>query len=154
VLTLYGKALLQDGDVETAERTLQQAINHYPVEPAAFLLYASTAEKQNHLDAARNALILYGSVVSDDRDFTSRAARIAALSLRLNDPDTAVDWLDRASSASPNDVRVLALLADAELRAGDPEAAQATIARGLDKDPKNPTLMNLRLRTESSKPKQ
>src|ERR1700716_1781393 len=70
VLTLYGRALLQDGEVEAAEQTLQQAISRYPIEPAALLLYASTAEKQNHLDAARGALILYGSVVSDDRDLT------------------------------------------------------------------------------------
>jgi len=141
VLTLYGRALLQDGDVEAAEHTLQQAIGRYPIEPAAFLLYASTAEKQNHVDAARNALVLYGSVVPEDREFTSRATRIAALSLRLNDPDTAVDWLDQASSASPNDVTLMALLADAQLRAGDREAAQATIARGLEKDPTNPQLL-------------
>jgi tetratricopeptide (TPR) repeat protein len=153
VLTLYGRALLQDGDVEGAEQTLQQAINRYPIEPAAFLLYASTAEKQNHLDAARGALILYGSVVSDDRDFTGRAARIAALSLRLNDPDTAVDWLDRAASASPNDMKLVALLAEAELRAGDSEAANATIARGLQKDPTNAALRNLKVRSENSKPK-
>lgn len=153
VLTLYGRALLQDGDVDGAEQTLQQATKRYPVDPAAFLLYASTAEKQNHLDAAREALILYGSIVSDDRDFAGRAARIAALSLRLNDPDTAVDWLDRAASASPGDLRLLALLADAELRAGDSEAASATIARGLQKDPTNAALRNLKVRSESAKPK-
>jgi tetratricopeptide (TPR) repeat protein len=153
ILTLYGRALLQDGDVDGAEQTLQQAIKRYPIDPAAFLLYASTAEKQNHLDGAREALILYGSIVSDDRDFAGRAARIAALSLRLNDPDTAVDWLDRAASASPGDLRLLALLADAELRAGDSEAANATIARGLQKDPTNVALRSLKLKTEDSKPK-
>ena len=153
VLTLYGRALLQDGDVDGAEQTLQQATKRYPIDPAAFLLYASTAEKQNHLDAAREALILYGSIVSDDRDFAGRAARIAALSLRLNDPDTAVDWLDRAASASPGDSRLLALLAEAELRAGDSEAANATIARGLQKDPTNAALKNLKVRSENAKPK-
>jgi tetratricopeptide (TPR) repeat protein len=153
VLTLYGRALLQEGDLEAAERTLQQAMNHYPIDPAAFLLYASTAEKLNHLDPARSALILYGSLVSDDREFAVRATRIAGLSLRLNDPDTAVDWLDRAASASPNDVKLLALLADAELKAGDAEAALTTIARGLEKDPKNSALLNLRARTDRSKPK-
>ena len=153
VLLLYGRALLQDGDVETAEHTLQQATSRYPVDPAAFLLYASTAEKQNHLDAARNALILYGSVVGEDREFTSRATRIAALSLRLNDPDTAVDWLDQASSASPNDVKLLALLADAHLKAGDAEAAHAVVLRGLEKEPSNTVLRNLKVKSESLKPK-
>ena len=34
-------------------------------------------------------------------------------------------------------MRVLAALADAQIRAGDRDAAQATIARGLEKDPGN-----------------
>ena len=74
VLTLYGRALLQEGENEAAEHTLQQATSRYPIEPAAFLLYASAAERQNHLDAARNALILYGSIVPEDRDFAARLA--------------------------------------------------------------------------------
>src|SRR5207247_1259775 len=41
VLTLYGRALLQEGDVEAAERTLQLATSRYPIDPSAFLLYAS-----------------------------------------------------------------------------------------------------------------
>jgi tetratricopeptide (TPR) repeat protein len=142
-LALYGRALLEEGDTDTAERTLQEATTRYPVEPAAFLLYASAAEKQNHLDAARNALILYGGLVPSDADFVSRATRIAALSLRVNDPATAVDWLNQAASASPNDLRIVAALADAQLRNGDRDAAQATIARGLEKDPKNPALLTL-----------
>jgi tetratricopeptide (TPR) repeat protein len=153
VLTLYGRALMQESEIEAAEHTFQQATSRYPIEPAAFLLYASAAEKQNHLDAARTALILYGSVVADDRDFPSRASRIAALSLRLNDPDTAVEWLDQAASASPNDMKLLALLADAQLKAGDTEAAHASIERGLAKDPPNATLRSLKLRTDVVKPK-
>jgi len=151
VLTLYGRALLQEGENEAAEHTLQQATSRYPIEPAAFLLYASAAERQNHLDAARNALILYGSVVPEDRDFPARASRIAALSLRLNDPDTAVEWLDQASSASPNDTKLIALLAEAQLKAGDTEAASASIERGLAKDPVNAALRSLKLRADALK---
>jgi tetratricopeptide (TPR) repeat protein len=142
-LALYGRALLEEGDTDTAERTLQEATTRYPVEPAAFLLYASAAEKQNHLDAARNALILYGGLVPTDADFVSRAIRIAALSIRVNDPPTAVAWLNQAASASPNDLRIVAALADAQLRNGDKDAAQTTIAHGLEKDPKNPALLTL-----------
>jgi tetratricopeptide (TPR) repeat protein len=111
-LTLYGRALLQDGDVDAAERTLQLATTRYPIDPAAFLLYASTAERQNHPDAARTALIRYGSVVTKEEDFPARAARIAALSLRMNDADTAVHWLDLAVSANPSDVRLASQLAN------------------------------------------
>lgn len=146
VLTLYGRALLQEGDADGAEHTLQQATTRYPVEPTAFLFYASTAEKQNHLESARSALIQYGSLIpaaQNDAEFVSRATRIATLSLRLNDPATAVDWLTQLASASPNDVRLLASLADAQVRRGDAAAAQATIARGLGKDPRNAQLLAL-----------
>jgi len=111
VLALYGRALLQDGDIDGAERTLQLATSRFPIDPNAFLLYAETAERQNHIDAARAALIRYGSVVSREADFPARAAHIAALSLRMNDTDTAIRWLDRAASANPADTRLLAQLA-------------------------------------------
>ena len=142
-LTLYGRALLEEGDVEGAERALQQATTRYPIDPAAFLLYSATAEKQNHLDPARQALIQYGGLSESDTDFVPRATRIAALSIRLNEPRIAVEWLDRAVSTSPSDVRLLAALADAQLRGGDHTAAQATVARALDKEPKNPQLVAL-----------
>jgi len=73
----------------------------------------------------------------------SRASRIAALSLHLNDAVTAVAWLGQAASASANDLRIVASLADAQLRAGDRSAAAATIARGLGKDPQNAALLQL-----------
>jgi tetratricopeptide (TPR) repeat protein len=139
-LTLYGRALLQDGDVDGAEHALQQATRRFPVDPQAFMLYASAAEKQSHLESARQALIQYSGLTSNDADLAQRAARIASLSLRLNDPATAVHWLTQASAATPHDIRLMTLLADAQIRAGDRAAAQATIARGLDRDPNSPAL--------------
>jgi tetratricopeptide (TPR) repeat protein len=143
VLTLYARALIQEGDADEAERVLQNATARFPIDPSAFLLYASVAEKQNHFDAARNALIQYGGLVSNDSEFVPRATRIAALSLRVNDAPTAVGWLTQAVSANPNDLRLLASLADAQIREGDRTAAQATIGRGLEKDPRNPQLQAL-----------
>ena len=137
MLTLYGRALLQEGDGDGAEHALQQATLRFPIDPQALALYASTAEKHSHLEPARQALIQYGGLTVNDADFAPRAERIASLSLRLNDPDSAVKWLTKAASSSPNDVRLIAALADAQLRAGDRKAAQATITRGLEKDPKN-----------------
>ena len=141
VLTLYGRALLQDGQVEQAETPLRQATLRPPTEPTAFLHYAMAAERLNHLDAARQALIQYGGLVSDDSDFVPRATRIATLSLRLNDARTAVEWSERAAARSPNDLRLLASLAETQLRAGDRAAAQATVGRGLEADAKNPPLL-------------
>jgi len=142
-LTLYGRALLQEGDVDGAERALQQATTRFPIDPSAFMLYASTAEKQSHPAAARQALIQYSGLTSNDVDFVQRATRIAALSLQLNEPHTAVAWLTRAASSNPNDVRLIVSLADAQFRARDSAAAQVTVARGLEKDPKNAALLTL-----------
>jgi Flp pilus assembly protein TadD len=143
VLALYGKALLQDGDVDRAERTLREATSRVPVEPSAYLLYATAAERQNHLAAARTALIQYSSLAGDANGFAARAERIAQLSLRLNEADAAVEWLHKAAQASPNDSRLLATLAEAQLRAGDRDGARATIARGLDREPNDTTLQAL-----------
>ena len=47
-------------------RRLEQATTRFPVDPSAFLFYATAAERQNHLDAARQALIDYSALVADD----------------------------------------------------------------------------------------
>ena len=82
-------------------------------------------------------------LVANDADFVNRASRIASLSLRLNDPAGAVRWLEQASSAAPEDLHLVALLADAQLRARDRSSAIATVAAGLKKDPGNVVLLQL-----------
>jgi tetratricopeptide (TPR) repeat protein len=142
-LTLYGRALLRDGQTARAEQVLQQATTRYPLDPSSFTYYAIAAEQLNHLDGARQALIAYGALAGDDAQSASRAMRIAALSLRLNDPASAVRWLQRAADANPSDTKVLAALADAQLRNGDSNRALETIARGLALDAENPTLLTM-----------
>jgi tetratricopeptide (TPR) repeat protein len=142
-LTLYGRALLQSGQVELAERTLQEATERYPVEPTAFTFYATAAEQQSHWEAARQAWLQYGALVGDDEDFLPRAERVATLSLRMNDTETALAWLERANAASAADARLVELLAEAELRTGDPAAARATIAHGLARYPNHAGLLSL-----------
>lgn len=149
MLTLYGRALLQDGQFELAERTLQQATERYPIEPGALVFYATAAERQKHLENARQALIQYIALVGDDAEYVPHAARIATLSLRLNDVATAIDWLQKTAAASPNDVRLLTSLADAQVRYGDYTAARATVAKGLEKDPKSAGLLTLSRRLKN-----
>src|SRR5262249_29937308 len=113
------------------------------IDPNALLHYATAAEHQNHLAAARTALVQYGTLVVADPDLASRAGRIAAISMRLNDAATAIAWLRRAQNASPHDVHIITALAEAQLKAGDADGARATIARGLDKEPENEALLEL-----------
>jgi tetratricopeptide (TPR) repeat protein len=153
VLTLYGRALQLDGQLDAAERAFQQASTRYPIDLTSLVLYAAIAERQGHLDASRQALIDYvGLMVLEDTDAVSHAVRIASLSVRLNDAPTAVTWLEKAIRMAPDDVRVLAQLADAQIRMGDETAARGTIARGLERDPANRVLLTLRQRLGSPKP--
>jgi Flp pilus assembly protein TadD len=143
---LYARTLQQEGNSAAAERALQQAIGRFPVEPSAFLLYAAAAERNEHLDAARRALIQY-LAVAGDVERSPVAARIGGLSLRLNDAPTAAQWFARALTTSPNDVRLMAALAEAQLRRGDAAAARATITRALETSPGNPQLLALERRS-------
>jgi tetratricopeptide (TPR) repeat protein len=147
-LTLFGRALLRDGQNERAEQTLRQAVTRFPVDPSAFLYYATAAERQNHLQAARRALIDYGSLTADDAQLALRATRIASLSMRLDDPAPAVHWLRRAVDANPDDVRLLAALGEAQFRSGDRDAARATIEHGLNLDPEHVALRALARRVK------
>lgn len=153
ILTVYGRALLLDGNAEAAERTLHQATTRSPIEPSAYLFYATAAERLGHLEDARAALIRYGAVMPNDPELAGRAARIASLSLRLNDLASAVDWFQRALSAKPEDVRLLAALGDAQLRAGDVDGALATVERGLQKDAANVALAAVKGKIENVKGK-
>ncbi len=143
VLTAYGRALMQAGQVELADRVLQQATVTFPVDPAAFLASAAVAERLDDAGRARHALIAFTVLVPDDPEFATRAAHIAALSIRMDDNATAVDWLRKAVNATPSDAKLLGALADAQLRNADVDGARQTLARALEKDPENPQLIAL-----------
>ena len=114
-LTLFGRALLRDGQNNRAEQVLQVATTRYPVDPSAFFYYAAAAERQKHFDTARQALIDHAALHGRDGDETERSTRIAALSMRLNDPASAVRWLRKAVDDGNADAKLLAALSTAEL---------------------------------------
>ena len=153
-LTLFGRALLRDGQNDRAEQVLQLATARYPVDPSAFLHYAAAAERQKHFDAARQALIDLAALQGDDSGAADRAARIAALSTRLNDPASAARWLQKAvDGAGPKgaDVTLLTSLADAQLKAGEADVAQATVEKGLRLEPDSRDLLTLARRLKPSR---
>jgi tetratricopeptide (TPR) repeat protein len=143
VKTLYGRALADDHQLDAAEQVLQQATERFPVDPGAFSELATVAEQLKHHETARTALISYNALVGDDFEFPRRALKIGVLSLSLNDPETAIAWLTRASAAAPDDLKTLVALAEAELKAGRRDAAQATLKKGLQLDPANIQLRGL-----------
>jgi tetratricopeptide (TPR) repeat protein len=116
VLTNYGRALVADGQLDLANGVLAQATQRFPVVPLAFAEYAALSERLTRFDVARRALIEYCALVGMTGDFPAHALTIARLSLRVNDPDTAVTWLTRAAATAPNDARLAPALQDAEAR--------------------------------------
>ena len=145
-LTLFGRALLIQPDVQTAERILQDATQKFPADPLAFAYLADAAERLGHYSVARRALLDYAALRGDETDARRRAveaARLGELSLRLNQPAVAAVYFLRAADDSPSDAALLARAADAQLRAGDADTARATITNALAKDPANPVALTV-----------
>lgn len=146
--SLFGRALLLASETETAERVLQQAVTDFPVDPQAFLALADAAEQLGHLAEARTALLKYQALTGPDpapAPQARRAARLGDLSARLGDHALAVTWFRTATELTPTG-RLLARLAEEQVAAGDPDAARATVARGLEVEPGNRSLVALRQR--------
>jgi tetratricopeptide (TPR) repeat protein len=146
-LMLFGRALLMTSDEETAERMLQDATQKQPVEPLAFYYLSDAAERLGHYDVARRALLDYEVLRGDEADARRRsayAARLGDLSLKLSDPAAAATYFLRAADGT--DAGLLARAADAQLRAGDKDAAMATAGKALEKDPKNTLALTVQRR--------
>ncbi len=150
MLTLYGRALALNGELDAAQRLLEQATRRYPVSPDAFSALADVAEQHHQAEVARAALVDYHALVGDDADAAVRAGRIGVLSLAVNDVTGAIRWLGRAlaAEAQAGNPRWLKARADAEFQSGDVTAAQATLAAVLEADPENPDLLAFKRRLD------
>lgn len=145
-LALYGRALFLSGKVVEAERVLRQAVTRLPLDPRALAHLSSAAERLGHLAEGRDALIQYVSLVDDEKTRMTLSARIADLSLRINDPARAAKWAQRAIDGENASAYSLGLLADAQMRLGQRDAARETLTQALAREPRNRTLLRLRQR--------
>ncbi len=143
---LYGQALARAGQLEAAEQLFQQAIERYPVDPAAFRQLGLVADALGHAAVARTAFVQYLSLVPTDPEAAAFAARIGTLSLKLNEAAAALPWLQRALTAKPDDLPVLTSMAEAQLLAGDATSARATLTHALALQPANRELQRLERR--------
>jgi predicted Zn-dependent protease len=87
--------------------------------------------------------VRYLALTADDSEIGRIAAQIAELSLRLGNAADAARWYRRMVEIQGESPANLVRLADAELRAGDTASARVTLAKGLEKDPRNPVLQML-----------
>lgn len=126
---LYGRALALSGQLEAAEQVFQQATQRFPVDPSALHQLGLVAEQLGHADTARAALVDYRALAGANGDVVGDAVRIGALSLQMNDPVAATAWLNRALAVTPDDVKALLLLTDAQVAVGQVDEARATLDR-------------------------
>jgi len=141
-LGLYGRVLFLSGDLQAAERVLEQARTRLPIEPVRLLDLASVSETLGHLAAARSALIDYAALAPAGRAVPS-ILKVARLSLTLDDGPTAVTWARRAVSESSATIDALGLLAEALWHTGNRDEALDTLGQALDRDPENEILLHL-----------
>jgi tetratricopeptide (TPR) repeat protein len=154
-LMLFGRALLMTRDDESAERMLKNATRKEPVDPLAFYYLAEASERLQHWESARQALLDYQALHGVEEDARRRVAqslRLGDLSLELNDPAGAVRYFQVVAADTDADPDMLSRLADAQWRAGQADAARATVERGLEKEPRNGQLLALRHRYGLVKP--
>jgi tetratricopeptide (TPR) repeat protein len=137
-LGMYGRALVLAGRHVEAETMLRQASQRFPTDPEVLPHFASVAQRLGHLDEARQALVKYSVLVDEDRERAVHAARIADLSMQLNDPRAAAAWYQKSDALRMSDASLLARMADAQSRAGQTAEALDTIKRALAKDADNP----------------
>ena len=115
---MYGRALVLAGRHAEAEAIFRQASQRFPTDPEVLPHFASVAQRLGHLDEARQALVKYSILVDEDRDEAVHAARIADLSMQLNDAAAAVAWYQKSDALRTSDASLLARMADAQCAGG------------------------------------
>ena len=95
-LTDLGRALLLSDDIAGAERVLRQATTKRPVDEEAYRHLADATGRAGRIQDARDALVHYAALIGDTRPRAASWAQIAAYSIRLGDPQLALEWIDRA----------------------------------------------------------
>lgn len=145
-LAELARAWTLSGDAAAAERALRQAVSRLPVPPDAYLQLAAITERDGRIQEARDAMITYAMLVGDTQPLVSVATRIADLSLRLGEPALAVRWLERALDETGPTSQLFARLADAAWKSGDLPRARRAVDEGLQAEPTDRTLRQLKQR--------
>jgi tetratricopeptide (TPR) repeat protein len=151
-MVLFGRALLMTSNNDSAEHMLEDATTKEPVDPQAYYFLADASERLGHFQEARQALLNFVALRGEEADARRRltmAVRLGDLSIKLNEPATAMDYFVRAAAEPAADSTVLARLADAQWRSGDKAAARATVLRALERQPSDQALLTLRRRYAS-----
>ena len=145
-LALYGRGLFLSGDLPGSEQLLRDAILTTPVDPEAFRFLADTAERLQHPDVARDALISLDALEGDTAPKpvrVARARRIGGLALDAADYDTSIKFLKLVAGSVDPDPAALGLLARALWQTGRHDEARETLGHARALAPAAPDLARL-----------
>jgi tetratricopeptide (TPR) repeat protein len=148
-LAELGRAQLRAEQSRQAFRTLQDAVEHLPVPNEAFAWLAEAAERTGEAAASRDALVRYLALEGErlgDRERLRETRSIVDLSLRVDDPATALRHFERHGAALGEDAGLSARLVAALWASGAEEQAQALLAASLTRHPADRRLRDLRAR--------
>ena len=148
-LGMYARALALANRHAEAKAVFKQAAERFPIDPEVLPHFASVAQRLGHLDEARQALVTYSVLVDEGRHKAVHAARIADLSMQLNDAAAAAVWYQKSDALRASDASLLARMADAQWRAGQTDKALATLTRAIEKDPTHPLVRSVSRRLQA-----
>jgi tetratricopeptide (TPR) repeat protein len=147
-VALYGRALVLSGEVVRGEAALRQAADILPVSPDTLLWLADAAERLGHYPIVRSSLERWAAIAPESHpNLPAVFERIGDLATRMGDPAAAAKAWQLAAGPAAS-AGLLARLAEAELASGDVGAARVAVTRGLDRDPRHPTLLALQRRLQ------
>lgn len=144
-----GVALLRDGRDDEALAAVERAIELNPRDAQAYSVHADVLEREKRYGDAAAALRKVVDLAPGEPGVVLRdLGRVELLAGRAGD---AIEPLSRAREAMPADAKSLYLLAEAYLRAGDPEGAVRALEGGeaamqTDPDSLRPLLAQAMLR--------
>ncbi len=143
-LTLYGRALIQQGDTEGAQQAFEQALDTPPVDPVAYRELASLCERRGDAQRGYDALARYLALAPDRAENSEVAEHLGDLAMRLSKTEDASRWYRQALDGFRDNREAVARLARSLLKAGDTAAATEAVNRALATAPTDPELLALK----------
>jgi len=143
VLTLVGTVFAATDDRAEARKYFNKVLKLKPGDVLATLSLARIAELDDRLDDAET---LYKSVVSIEADNTTALLALARLAEKQDKMQAMVDWLEKARTAAPRDIKSRMILTEYYLRKGQTKEAGILVKEALKIAPRDTTLMSLQIR--------
>ncbi|MDD2547268.1 MAG: tetratricopeptide repeat protein [Burkholderiaceae bacterium] len=125
------------GDLSTAAKTLNKALQKWPRDPRVFMLAGVMAEKSGNLPGAFDAL---RRAVTFAPDWAPGLLELALLLARTNQFPEAISTAEKVAELEPKNLKVLAHVVDIAHRASHTEMAVRHLRRGLELVPGDATL--------------